>query len=182
MKANGIQQFKAFFSKIKSRLDDGHFGLDRLICKQGVYDGCAVLKLQKASWTNDRMDQVRNDSGIFFSIWLDQEAASKGFANYNIHALKLRHLKGYSITSRDFAADFRIGFAPVHKTWPNVSVDYGPLTLMQGWIEIDPARFERDVLSLMERFKHLSPMIDRLLESRRVCSDLSSLPPPAASP
>lgn len=22
--------------------------------------------------------------------------------------------------------------------WPNVSVDYGPLTLMQGWIQNDP--------------------------------------------
>jgi len=51
--------------------------------------------------------------------------------------------------------------------WPNASVNYGPLTLMQGWIEVDSNSFERDTLVLMERFKDLSPLIDRLLESRK---------------
>jgi hypothetical protein len=51
--------------------------------------------------------------------------------------------------------------------WPNVSVDYGPLTLMEGWIEVDSVHFEGDVLVLMERFQSLSSLIDRLLESRR---------------
>ena len=51
--------------------------------------------------------------------------------------------------------------------WPNVSVDYGPLTLMEGWIEVDSVHFEEDVLVLMERFQSLSSLIDRLLESRR---------------
>jgi hypothetical protein len=51
--------------------------------------------------------------------------------------------------------------------WPNVSVNYGPLTLMQGWIEIVPKAFEEDILVLLERFKHVSRLIDRLLESRR---------------
>jgi hypothetical protein len=49
----------------------------------------------------------------------------------------------------------------------NVSADYGPLTLMQVWIEVDLNRFEKDTLVLMERFEHISPLIDRLLESRR---------------
>jgi len=40
--------------------------------------------------------------------------------------------------------------------WPNVSVDYGPLTLMEGWIEVDSVHFEGDVLVLMERFQSLS--------------------------
>jgi hypothetical protein len=35
----------------------------------------------------------------------------KNQANYNIHALKLRDLKGYSIKSLDFAFDFRNAFA-----------------------------------------------------------------------
>ena len=51
--------------------------------------------------------------------------------------------------------------------WPNVSVDYGPLTLMQGWIEVHLHSFETGALVLMERFEQLSPLIDRLLESRR---------------
>jgi hypothetical protein len=137
-----------------------------LICKQGFYNDCSVLKLQKASWTNDGMDRAQNKTGIFFSIWINEKAASKSRANYNIHALKLRQLEGYSITSRDFANDFRSSFASMRDAWPNVSVDYGPLTLMEGWIEVDPNSFEKDVLVLMERFKPVSRLIDRLLESR----------------
>jgi hypothetical protein len=113
------------------------------------------------------MDRVQNETGIFFSVWIDKDAASKSRANYNIHALKLRQLEGYSITSRDFANDFREGFASMRDAWPNVSVDYGPLTLMQGWIEIVPKDFEEDTLVLLERFKPVSGLIDRLFESRR---------------
>ena len=54
-----------------------------------------------------------------------------------------------------------------HYKCPHVSVDYGPLTLMQVWIEVDLNRFEKDTLVLMERFEQISPLIDRLLESRR---------------
>ena len=39
--------------------------------------------------------------------------------------------------------------------------------LMQGWVEVDPNSLEKDLLLLMERFERLSPLIDRLLESRR---------------
>jgi hypothetical protein len=113
------------------------------------------------------MDRVQNKSGVFFSIWMNEPLAMQNRANYNIHALKLRQLKGYSITSRDFAGAFRKGFTSTRDTWPNVSVDYGPLTLMQGWIKLDSKRPEKDILVLMERFQDLSPLIDRLLESRR---------------
>lgn len=113
------------------------------------------------------MDRVENETGIFFSMWIHAKAANKGRANYNIHALKLRELAGYSITSRDFANDFRRGFASSHAAWPNVSVDYGPLTLMQGWIDVKGHLFEQDALNLMERFEQICPLIDRLLEVRR---------------
>jgi hypothetical protein len=113
------------------------------------------------------MDQTENESGIFFSSWIEEEAARRNRANYNIHALKLRHLKGYSITSRDFANEFRDNFETIRGIWPDVSVDYGPLTLMQGWLEVDPHRFEEDIPVLLERFKHITPLIDRLLGSRR---------------
>ena len=112
------------------------------------------------------MDQVQNETGIFFSIWIDEKAANKSQANYNIHALKLRQMARYSIASRDFANDFRDGFAPMRNGWPNVSVDYGPLTLMQGRIEAHLNSFEKDTLALMEKFKRLCPLIDRLLASR----------------
>jgi hypothetical protein len=142
-------------------------GRDGLVCKQGSYKACSVLKLQKRSWTNDPMNRVENTSGIFFSIWTNEASIGKNRAHYNVHALKLRELEGYSITSRSFAEDFRNGFAGMRSDWPNVSVDYGPLTLMEGWIEIDSVYFEEDILGLMERFQTLSPLIDRLLESRQ---------------
>lgn len=165
MGAGDVRQFGGVFARIKARFDERNH--DGLVCKEGFYEACSVLKLQKASWTNDPMDRVQNTSGIFFSIWMNKESAGKNRANYNIHALKLRHLEGYSIASRDFANEFRKGFASTRNTWPNVSVNYGPLTLMQGWIEVDTNSFEEVVLVLMERFNRLSPLIDRLLESRR---------------
>ncbi len=97
---------------------------------------------------------------------MNEVLAMENRAKYNIHALKLRQLEDYSITSRDFANDFRKGFASTTNTWPNVSVDYGPLTLMEGWIKVDSNGLEKDILVIMERFKNLSPLIDRLLESR----------------
>ena len=102
-----------------------------------------------------------------FSIWIDEDAATKSRAKYNIHALELRQIEGYSITSRDFANDFRDGFAPMRDAWPNVSMGFGPLTLMQGWIDIVPKEFEEDVFVLLEPFKLVSCLIYRLLASRR---------------
>jgi hypothetical protein len=64
MGAGDVQQFCAVFAKIKARFDERNH--DGLICKQGFYKACSVLKLQKASWTNDPMDRVQNTSGIFF--------------------------------------------------------------------------------------------------------------------
>jgi hypothetical protein len=163
-----LQQFEPIFAEIKSRFDKRPSVADGLICKQGFYINSLVLKLQKASWTNDLMSQIRNQSGIFFSIWITEKSAARNQANYNIHALKLRHLKGYSIASRDFAEDFRNRFASLQKIWPNVSVDYGPLTLMQGWIDIQPQSAEKNILHLMKSFEQLSLLIDQLLDSRRI--------------
>ena len=167
MEVSRVQQFHPLFPKIKSHFDERASGYSGLICKQGFYHGCPVLYFQRASWTNDRMDQLKNETGIFFSIWMDEKTASKNRAHYNIHALKLRKLAGYKIASRDFANDFRSRFVSARSTWPNVSVDYGPLTLMQGWIETELNTFEADALVLIEKFEHLAPQIDRLLELRR---------------
>jgi hypothetical protein len=78
----------------------------------------------------------------------------------------MRQFKGHVITSRDFASDFRKSFKAMSNSWPNIRVDYGPLTLMQGWIEFREESFERDVLGLMSQFAAVCPIIDRLLEER----------------
>ncbi len=160
-----VPVFDAVFARVAASFAKRR--CDELVCKQGRYKACSVLKLQKPSWTNDSMDRLENTSGIFFSIWTNKASIRTNRAHYNVHALKLRELEGYSITSRSFAKDFRKGFASMCSDWPNVSVDYGPLTLMEGWIEIDALHFEEDILGLMERFQTLSPLIDRLLESRQ---------------
>jgi hypothetical protein len=50
---------------------------------------------------------------------------------------------------------------------PNARGNYGPLTLMQGWIQVDSNSLEKDILLLMERFEQLTLLIDRLLDARR---------------
>jgi hypothetical protein len=45
-------------------------------------------------------------------------------------------------------------------------MDYGPLTLVEGWFEVDLNRLEENILPLMERFKRISMLIDRLLAKR----------------
>ena len=139
-----------------------------LLCKVGTMMDCAVLKVQKLSWTNDAADSLPNESGIFFSLWVGDESLKKNQILYNIHALKLRQLQGYTIQSRDFAAAFRAEFARFHDAWPNVRVDYGPLTLMQGWQEIRPDCFEEDISQLVHQFVRIHPIIDNLLEKRKI--------------
>ena len=165
MGTTGSAQVDAIFATVKARFDAQN--RETLVCKQGSYKACSVLKLQKPSWTNDPMDRVENTSGIFFSVWMNEASTRQNRANYNIHALQLRKLKGYSIVSREFASDFRSRFASLRSAWPNVRVDYGPLTLMEGWIDVVPNHFKEDILLLMRRFQSLSPLIDRLLGSRR---------------
>ena len=161
----GVQNLNNVFAKIKDRFDEQNpYGL---VCKQGFYKDCCVLKLQRASWTNDPMDQVQNETGIFFSVWANAELLWTNRIIYDIHALKLRQLKGYAITSREFATDFRERFECTRGDWPNVRVDYGPVTLMKGWIGSELDLPGNDILVLMERFGRLSPLIDSLLESRR---------------
>ncbi len=136
------QQFDALFAKVKARFDQQP--RHGLICRRGFYTNIAVLKLEKAYWTNDPIDQVQNVSGgIFFSIWVSAASINKNRANYNIHALKLGQLNGYRLTGRDFASDFRNSFASMSHLWPNVGVDHGPLTLMGGWVAIHPNRLRK---------------------------------------
>jgi hypothetical protein len=165
MNLANIQELNDTFARIKARFDAR--SRDGLVCKQGFYKDLCVVKLQKPSWTNDSMEEVQNQSGIFFSVWSDGKSLSKGRVMYNIHALKLRQLNAYTITSRDFAEDFRRNFASSRGKWPNVRIDYGPATLMQGWVESETAALYRSIRDLLQRFVELSPLIDRLLESRR---------------
>ena len=154
-----MKQFLIEFQKIRDSYDKVDSQKSRLICITSVFEGCPQIRLHRDSW-------ISGSSEIFFSVWTDKDSPTGGRIHYNIHALKIRQFKGHVITSRDFAADFRKNFKALSGSWPNVRVDYGPMNLMQGWIEFREENFERDVLELMRRFAAVCPIIDGLLEER----------------
>ncbi|NML72374.1 hypothetical protein HHL23_21675 [Chryseobacterium sp. RP-3-3] len=82
--------------------------------------------------------------------------------------MKLRNLKGYTIPARDFAEKFRIRFENDRTNWENVNVQYGPLTLMEGWVELKPDHIQDDLHKLAHRFLTVSPMIDEVLNNYRL--------------
>ncbi len=124
---------------------------------------CVVLKLFKRSWTNQFQDPMISESRIFFSVWISGSSIKEQKLLYNIHALKLRQLKGYSIQSRKFAVIFRDGFKAFEHKWENVSVDLGPLTLMEGWLKIDEGNFQDDILGLANNFLEMEHLVDDTL-------------------
>jgi len=132
----------------------------------GCWHESAVLKLQKRRWANRAPAAGPSEVGVFFSMWIDAKALKQSRVFYNIHALKLRSLEGHAIRSREFAAAFRDAFAVSASDWPHVSTDFGPQTLMQGWIALDPMRLEGDTVDLARRFVTLAPLIDSLLDQR----------------
>ena len=130
----------------------------------GIWLNSVVLRVQKEHWRNKLAEKAQTDSAIFFSIWLNEDPLKNSKLLYNIHALKLRQLKGYKLTSRKFAAAFRAEFKKVENKWPNVSVDFGPQTLMQGWVPFNFNSLETDVLKLATGFLAIQYLIDDLLE------------------
>ena len=128
----------------------------QLQCKTGEWLDCAVLKLQKPNWSDHGMEQ-----GIFFSIWVGEPDIANGRFNYNLHALKLGAQKCCGVKPVAFAKAFRRRFKSAG--WPNVGTDYGPQTLMQGWARLSIDTFERDALTLIERFVAMHHVIDELL-------------------
>jgi hypothetical protein len=82
---------------------------------------------------------------------------------YNIHALKLRQLKGYSIESRKFADTFRGEFKDFEYKWQNVSIKFGPLTLMEGLLKINAENFQDEILELVNNFLEIEYLVDETL-------------------
>lgn len=155
------------FQKSADRLDKKLFNQEKLEYKVGIWLQSAVLKFQKKSWLNNSPTAKPFKESIFCSVWPNDESIREGKLNYNIHALKLRQLAGYSIKSREFADAFRRRFKPFAKKWPNVSVDFGPLTLMQGWVAFDEENFEAIVIDLSCKFLEIAFIMDDLLAERK---------------
>lgn len=124
-----------------------------------------VLKLYKKSWATKFQDPLTARSRIFFSVWVNGKTLKQKRLYYNIHALKLRELDRYKITSWDFADSYRARFKKYEDRWPNVSTVYGPLTLMEGWIELNESKSQHDIEILSKNFIEIDYLIDDLLEA-----------------
>ena len=161
-----MQEYFDIFSRV---VDHNRGTLERhqLVAFVGERLRSMVLKLQKPGWSSPALHENPIHAGIFFSIWINAETIEKGIVHYNIHALQLRALPGYTIKSREFAAAFRAEFEPHRADWENVRIDYGPLTLMEGAIPLVAGTLEADVDRWVKLFIPLVAVIDELLAQRK---------------
>jgi hypothetical protein len=47
--------------------------------------------------------------------------------------------------------------------WKNVSLDFGPSTFMEGWLNIDNVNFQSDILELANNFLEIEHLVDDTL-------------------
>lgn len=159
------------FQAAAAQIDKKHLDKKNIEVAVGTYMQSVVLKLYKKAWANKSGDPLTSESRIFFSVWMTDTGIREQKLFYNIHALKLRKLSGYNITSRDFASRFRKKFKNVEQHWPNVSVQFGPLTLMEGWVKVNAGDPADEILSLSKRFLEIDSLIDETLEHYKLSGE-----------
>ncbi len=137
------------------------FQAQGLVIKTGEGLGAAILKLLKPSWTTDAPSDLLNTNGLFFGVWVDAECEAKGIARYNLHAKKLRAIKGDGFPARQFVRSFRA--AADLTDWPNVNFPKGPITLFEGHVTLDVNTLKSETSTLMDRFAKLVPTLERVL-------------------
>ncbi|MEO8532627.1 MAG: hypothetical protein ABI441_02700 [Flavobacterium sp.] len=152
------------FQKIADQLDQKLLSKKSIEVFVGVYLDSVFIKLYKKSWTNNPQEALNAESRIFFSVWVNDSLIEKQQIMYNMHALKLRKLKGYSIQSRKFAEFFREDFRECASKWQNVSLNHGPLTLMEGWVKLDLENFREEILKMSNNFLEIEYLVDKTLE------------------
>jgi hypothetical protein len=157
-KASYLEYFQQMAKALKSELLTHQLEVAAV-----TYGDCVVLKLYRASWANPLQDPLTAETRIFFSVWTKAQLLKEQKLFYNIHALKLRKLQGYAIESKKFADAFRKSFRHFAHHWPNVSMDFGPLTLMEGWVETGTESMSRQALGLARNFPEIAPLIDNTL-------------------
>nr|WP_294794113.1 hypothetical protein [uncultured Mucilaginibacter sp.] len=158
---NTKQFYLKCFEEAAATIPADALNSEQLETAVGEYQNCVFLKLFKKAWANPSADIVTSPSRIFFSVWIDLDNGSRLY--YNIHALKLRQLKGYKIESRKFAEVFRMAFKPFEKEWPQVSTNFGPLTLMQGHVDVSQDDLKETARKLSLHFLKITHLIDETL-------------------
>jgi hypothetical protein len=156
------------FEKASKSLDKKVLETKGIQIQTGIWLDSVVLRLQKRHWANKPNEKPHTDSAIFMGIWMDNEAIANNKLFYNIHALRLRQLNGYKLQSRAFAMSFREKFEPHKQNWSNVSTDFAPQTLMEGWKEFKLEDLQEIVCELAHNFLDISDLIEStLLEFRK---------------
>jgi hypothetical protein len=151
-----LKKFKGAVEQLDKKL----LKSKKLEVSVGIILDSVYLKIYKKEWTSDFSNPLNAEARIFFSIWLNDKKIQDNKIFYNIHALKLRKLKGYLILSKEFANSFRKKFKEHQYNWENVSINFGPLTLMEGYAELDEKNFENKVLELVRKFLEIADLID----------------------
>ncbi|CAN5751213.1 hypothetical protein BH11BAC3_BH11BAC3_40330 [soil metagenome] len=157
--------YLAKFTNAAAKLNKKTLSKKKLEVGVGVVLESVYLKLYKKEWTNNTADPLNAKSRIFFSIWINEKTIQEQKIFYNIHALKLRELRNYNIASRAFADEFRKRFKQYHHNWENVSIKFGPLTLMEGWQKYDIEKLEKPIVHLANNFIAIDYLIDEALQS-----------------
>ena len=155
--------YKKLFKAAAIQLHKEKFAERGLEIAVGLVLDSVCLKVYKKSWANPAIDPVESASRIFLSVWVNESSIANQRICYNIHALKLRQLKGYKIQSRQFAEVFRASFKGFEANWPNVSVDFGPQTLLEGWVNFEVDSIESKVAKLANDFLEIENLIDATL-------------------
>jgi hypothetical protein len=155
--------FLAVFERLKNERAAEFQSRHGLVIKTGEGLGAAILKVMKPSWTTDAPEDLLNSNGLFFGVWVDAECVAKGIARYNLHAKKLRFIKGDTFASREFARSFRAGGAAHMAGWPNWSFPKGPITLFEGHVPLDVNTLEAETSALMDRFVDMVPRLETML-------------------
>jgi len=155
--------YLSLFQQAADKLDKRILNQKQLQVDTGVWLDSVVLRIHKQHWANNPDAKPQTGSAIFFSIWIGIADIKEHKLFYNIHALKLRKLNGYSLTSRKFADDFREQFKSNEHNWPNVSMNFGPQTLMQGWKIINLDSPVEDILTIANKFIEIDMLIENLL-------------------
>jgi hypothetical protein len=159
-----MQKYLAIFEGIKVERSAELKTLHGLDIKTGEGLGAAILKVLKPTWTTDKPGEILNTNGMFFSVWIDADCEAEGIVRYNLHAKKLRAIKGEKFAAREFARAFRAQSGDDLKDWPNCSYPKGPITLFEGYFKLDAATLQNDTNQIVERFASFSPQLDRLLK------------------
>jgi len=156
------------FQSAADQLDKKLFSRKELRIAIVVYQESAVLKIYKQAWASPNQDPLTAETRIFFSVWINDAETQKQKLMYNIHALKLRQLKDHAIESRKFAAIFRSGFKKYGHEWKNVSLNFGPLTLMQGWVPFEKDYIEDEIIKLSYNFLEIEQLIDSTIATFKI--------------